>query len=180
MLKLMALATIAVSLPLQAEQCYTVESAQGSVTFEVKQAGSPFRGKFHRFGGEVCLSEDRPTSVEVWLDPASVDSGIPEIDTALKGREFLAVDRYPRVAYDSRSVVARGNAQLGHGTLQMKGKSHSLDVAFNLQRDGQGFIAIGTVRFNRLDYDVGTGEWSNTNWLGNEVKVDFRASLIRK
>jgi polyisoprenoid-binding protein YceI len=38
----------------------------------------------------------------------------------------------------------------------------------------------GSLTLNRLDYGIGTGEWSNTNWLGAEVKVDFREALGSK
>jgi len=180
MLRAAVLIAASVSLPLHAEECYTVDGSRGSVSYEVKQAGSPFRGNFRRFGGDVCLSAERATRVEVWLDPASVDSGLPEIDAALKDKDFFAVSQYPRVAYTSQTVEARGKTQLAHGMLQMKGKRRNLDVPFNLQRDGSSLAVSGTLTFNRLDYDIGTGEWSNTSWLSGEVKVDFRATLSGK
>jgi polyisoprenoid-binding protein YceI len=180
MLRTMVLIAASASLPVYAQECYTVDGSRGSVSYEVQQAGSPFRGQFRRFGGEVCLSAERTTRINVWLDPASVDSGLPEIDAALKDKDFFAVNRYPRVAYTSQSVEARGSVQLAHGMLQMKGKRRSLDVPFSLQREGGGFIVSGALTLNRLDYDIGIGEWSNTSWLGGEVKVDFRATLSGK
>ena len=81
-----------------AEECYRANDHNGGVSFEVKQAGAPFRGKFRRFGDEVCLLEGRATRIDVWLDPATVEAGLPEIDAALKDTtDFFAVDRYPRV-----------------------------------------------------------------------------------
>lgn len=180
MLRAIALIAAIASLPAVAEECHPVDASQGSVLYEVKQAGSPFRGKFRRFGGDVCLSGERVTRIDVWLDPASIDSGLPEIDAALKDKEFFSVEQHPRVTYSSRSVEARGNAQLAHGTLQMKGKRRNLDVRFTLQREGGRAVASGTLTLNRLDYDIGTGEWSNTDWLSREVKVEFRAALSGK
>lgn len=177
MLRAAVLIAATASLPVCAEECYPIDGSRGSVSYEVKQAGSPFRGKFRRFGGEVCLSAERATRMELWLDPASVDSGLPEIDAALKDKDFFAVAQYPRVVYASRSVEARGDAQLAHGMLQMKGKHRDLDVPFSLRREGGRFVASGTLTLNRLDYGIGTGEWSNTNWLSGEVKVEFRATL---
>ena len=115
--------------------------------------------------------------LDLWLDPASVDSGLPEIDAALKDKDFFAVAQYPRVLYTSQSVEARGNAQLAHGILQMKGNRRNFDVPFSLRREGGSVVASGTLTFNRLEYGIGTGEWSNTKWLSVEVKVDFRATL---
>jgi polyisoprenoid-binding protein YceI len=163
-----------------AEECYRADDHNGSVSFEVKQAGAPFRGKFRRFGGEVCLLEGRATRIDVWLDPATVEAGLAEIDAALKDRDFFAVDRYPRVIYTSHSVETRGRTQLAHGVLEIKGKRLDLDVPFSLQREGDNPIVSGTLTLNRLEYGIGIGEWSNTKWLSGEVNVQFRATLSAK
>jgi len=180
MSKALMLLAVMISLPAIAEDCYPVNASQGSVRYEVKQAGAPFRGAFRSFGGTVCLAGDRITRIDVWLDPASVDSGLPEIDAALKDKDFFTVAQYPRVSYASRSVEARGNGQLARGVLQIKGKQRDLDVPFSVQREGDRITASGSLTLQRLDYDVGTGEWSNTQWLSNEVKVEFRATLSAK
>jgi polyisoprenoid-binding protein YceI len=180
MLRILVFIVASASLPVCAAQCYTVDSARGSVSYEVKQAGSPFRGTFRRFGGEICLADGHATRIEVWLDPASVDSGLPEIDAALRDRDFFAVIQYPRVVYSSLSVQARGDAQLAQGMLQMKGKRRNLNVSFRLQDGAGGFRVSGSLMLDRLDYAIGTGEWSNTAWLGNEVRVEFQAALSAK
>ena len=167
-------------LPAAAEECYRADAQSGSVSFEVSQAGAPFHGKFGRFGGEVCLVDGRAMRLDVWLDPATVDAGLPEIDAALKDKDFFAVDRYPRIVYTSNSVEARGSTQVAHGTLEIKGKHHDLDVPFRLQGEGTNSIVSGTLTLNRLAYGIGSGEWSNTQWLGGEVKVAFRATLSAK
>ena len=168
------------ALPALADECYSVDSPRSEVSFEVKQAGAPFHGRFRRFGGDVCLAADHVTRIEVWLEPASVDAGLPEIDAALKEKDFFAVSQYPRAIYNSQSVEVRGNAQLARGTLQMKDKRRNLEVPFRLQREGERQVVSGTLVLNRLDYGIGTGEWSNTSWLGGEVTVGFKATLSRK
>jgi polyisoprenoid-binding protein YceI len=161
-----------------AESCYTVRPSDGQVTYEVSQAGSAFRGEFRRFGGEICLEGDRVNRVDVWLDPASVHSGLPEIDSALKGDEFFAVDRYPRAEFTSGSVDARGTSYLAHGMLEMKGTRKKLDVPFTLRQDAGNPVAAGVLEIQRLEYAIGTGEWADTRWLGSSVKVSFRARLV--
>ncbi|MCX7892824.1 MAG: YceI family protein [Burkholderiales bacterium] len=169
-----------VALPAAAEDCLPVDAARGSVAFEVKQAGAPFRGRFRAFGGTVCVAEGRATRVEVWLDPASVDSGLPEIDAALRDKDFFDTARHPRVTFASRSVETRGNGQVANGVLQVKATRRDLAVPFTLQREGAASVVAGTLALNRLDYGVGTGEWADTKWLAAEVKVDFRAALARR
>jgi polyisoprenoid-binding protein YceI len=180
MMRAVVLLAASAWLPASAEECYRANDHNGGVSFEVKQAGAPFRGKFRRFGGEVCLLQGRATRIDVWLDPATVEAGLPEIDAALKDRDFSAVDQYPRVIYTSHSVETRGSTQLAHGVLEIKGKRHDLDLSFSLQREGDNPIVSGTLTLNRLEYDIGTGEWSNTKWLGGEVNVQFRATLSAK
>jgi cytochrome b561 len=180
MIRAVVLLATSAWLPASAEECYRADDHNGSVSFEVKQAGAPFRGKFRRFGGEVCLLEGRATRIDVSLDPATVEAGLPEIDAALKGTDFFGVDRYPRVTYTSQSVEARGSTQLAHGVLEIKGKRHNLDVPFSMQREGDNPIVSGTLTLNRLEYGIGIGEWSNAKWLSGEVNVEFRAMLSAK
>ena len=177
MWRITALIAACIALPAHADECHAVDGAHGVVSFEVKQAGSPFRGRFKQFGGEVCLLANRVTRIEVWLEPASVDAGLPEIDAALRDKDFFAVGQYPRAVYSSQSAEVRGGEQLARGTLQMKGKRRNLDVPFSLRREGDQQVVSGTLTLNRLDFGIGTGEWSNTNWLGAEVRVDFKATL---
>jgi polyisoprenoid-binding protein YceI len=174
---LLLLAFAIVSSSAAAEDCYTVGAAGGSVTFEVRQAGAPFRGAFRRFGGEICLAQDRVARIDVWLEPASVDAGLPEIDAALKEKEFFETARFPRVAFTGNSAEARGEQQTARGVLEIKGRRRDTQVTFSLRRNGGGPVVSGTLTLNRLDYGIGTGEWSDTKWLGAEVKVDFRAML---
>ncbi|HEX9672365.1 MAG TPA: YceI family protein [Burkholderiales bacterium] len=163
--------------PAPADDCYAVRPSGGSVSFEVRQAGAPFRGAFRRFGGEICLAQGQVERIDVWLEPASVDAGLPEIDAALKEKEFFETARYPRIAFTGRSVEARGERQTARGMLEIKGRRRDVQVAFRLRRDSGEPVVSGSLTLNRLDYGIGTGEWSDTKWLGTEVKVDFNVKL---
>lgn len=176
-LRAFLLAFAIVSSPAAAEECYLVRAAGGSVSFEVRQAGAPFRGAFRRFGGEICLARDRVARIDVWLEPASVDTGLPELDAALKEKEFFETGRYPRIAFTGKSAEARGERQIARGTLEINGRRRDMEVAFSLRRNGGGLVVSGSLTLNRLDYGIGTGEWSDTRWLAAEVKVDFSAKL---
>ena len=163
--------------PAAADPCYAVNAASGSVSFRVDQAGAPFQGAFRSFGGTVCLDGNAVTRIDVWLDPGSVDSGLPELDAALKGADFFATDKYPRVTFTSASILTRGSEQVAHGTLEIKGTRREVAIPFRLAGAAAERTVSGAFTLNRLDYAIGTGEWSNTKWLGAEVKVEFKAAL---
>ena len=158
-----------------AAECYTVDAAASRVSFEVAQAGAPFRGSFWRFGGELCIEGSTVSRIDVWLDPASVDTGLPEIDAALRDKDFFAVAQYPRIAF-----TGQGDAARAHGTLDIKSKRGQADVPFRLVTNGGKSTVSGTFMLDRLQYGIGTGEWSDTRWVGKDVKVDFSATLSPK
>lgn len=175
----LCVALAAGAIPALGQECYSVDPG-GRVAFELKQAGSPFRGVFRRYGGELCIAQRKVTRVDVWLEPASVDTGLPEIDAALREKEFFDVARHPRIAFASESVEPRGDRQVAHGALAIKGTRRDADVPFRLGESSGRPTVSGSFILDRLAYGIGAGEWSDTRWLGAEVKVDFSASLSRK
>ena len=170
-----ALLCVAIAPLSAAAECYTVDPAAGRVSFEVAQAGAPFRGSFRRFGGELCIEGSAVPRIDVWLDPASVDTGLPEIDTALKDKDFFAVAQYPRIAF-----AGQGDAARARGTFDIKGKRGQAEVPLRLVTNGGKPTVSGTFMLDRLQYGIGTGEWSDTRWVGKDVKVDFSAPLLPK
>jgi polyisoprenoid-binding protein YceI len=161
-----------------AEDCYSVGS--GGVSFEVKQAGAPFRGTFRRFGGTLCLAQERVVRIDVWLEPTSVTTELPEIDAALKDKEFFDVAAFPRITFASQAVDVRDDRQLARGTLAIKGKRRQVEVPFRVRAGGELPSVAGAIMLNRLDYDIGTGEWADTRWLAADVKIEFTAVLSRR
>jgi polyisoprenoid-binding protein YceI len=160
-----------------AEDCYTADASNGEVKFRVSQSGAPFTGTFRKFGGELCFDKGRLLRISAMLDPASIDSGLPELDAILKDKEFFAVRDFPGVRFSSSKVQSHGDTHTVHGTLEIKGVKRETDVSLRtLQANGKLTIS-GSLTLDRLQYGVGTGEWSNTQWLGAEVQLNLKATL---
>jgi polyisoprenoid-binding protein YceI len=168
------------SAALAAEECYTADAANGKVTFRVMQRGAPYTGNFLRFAGEACFAKDRLTRIDATLDPASVDTGLPELDAGLKGVDFFDVHDFPSVTFASTSVQPQGNAQLSRGMLEIKGNRREVKVLLRTRRQGDKMSLSGSFTLDRLQYGIGMGEWTNTKWLGAEVRLDINATLSRK
>ena len=165
---------------LAAEDCYTADAAGSEVRFRVMQSGAPFGGSFRRFSGEVCFNQGRITRINATLNPASVDSGLPELDTVLKDMDFFAVREYPRISFVSTAVQSKGDAHTARGVLEIKGRRREVEVALRSQAAGDKTSVSGSLTVDRLQYDIGGGEWANTQWLGAEVRLDIKAVLTRK
>lgn len=162
------------------EECYTADAAGSEVTFRVMQAGAPYTGSFRRFAGEACFAQGRLIRINASLDPASVDTGLPELDAGLKGKDFFAVSEFPLVTFASESVEARGEAQLTRGTLEIKGNRREVEVLLHSLQAGDRMSISGSFTLDRLQYGIGSGEWTNTKWLGAEVRLDIKATLTRR
>jgi polyisoprenoid-binding protein YceI len=163
-----------------ADECYAVNSTGSTVSFEVKQAGAPFRGTFRRFGGELCLAQERVVRIDVWLEPDSVSTDLPEIDAALKDKDFFDTRAHSRISFASSGIEMQADRQLVSGTLEVKGKRRQVNAPFRLLKGDGRLDVSGSFTLNRLDYSIGTGEWSDTRWLAAEVKVDFKVALSRR
>src|ERR1700760_505282 len=91
----------------QTETCRHADEKSGVVEFSVLQSDAPFKGRFQRFKGSLCMTESHVTRLDVTLDAASATMGLPEIDAALVGADFLAAAQYPQIIFASRAIDAR-------------------------------------------------------------------------
>ncbi|MEZ5500891.1 MAG: YceI family protein [Steroidobacteraceae bacterium] len=146
--------------------------------FIFDQAGAQNTGRLPDF--RLTLSAYRPNSdaadLNVTIYMAEVETGEADRDGILKGPDFLAVKEYPQAKFEANAVVARGRDQyVASGRLTLRGvpHSHSLPLEMVFAADGQSLRLRGESTIHRLDYGIGQGEWSSTEWIGNEVKVRF-------
>jgi polyisoprenoid-binding protein YceI len=173
----LALSLFLASSPVAAA-CLALDGAGSEVEFELIQDGAPFTGRFHRFGGEVCFEGTRVTSVDVWLEPASVDTGWTELDEILQSPVLFDTAAYPRASFRCEQTRMDGAGQIAIGPLTLKGISHPRTLSFTVQAEGATRIVQGELSFPRLDYAIGTGDWADTSLLGDEVTIRFRGRLI--
>ena len=171
MKKWVAILFLAASTNVFANTCESVVS--GKVTFSIVQLGAPFEGTFSKIGGSVCRDKDTVTEIDVWLDPSSVDTGLPELDEMLQGPILFHTREHPRATYLSKTIEGGPSDYRAKGKFSLKGIERDMQVQFKL--DGQSLS--GEVQMMRLAHDVGTGEWAQTDLLSDEVRVRFKAVL---
>jgi polyisoprenoid-binding protein YceI len=153
---------------------------QSELGFTAEQAGAKFKGRFEKYSADVRLDpKDLASSrIEVTVEVASVDTKDADRDSTLRAAEFFWVDRYPRAVY-----VAEKITQVSPGVFQATGKltlrsvTREVPITFRFKEDGKGASLIGTADLKRLDFGVGKGEWQSTEWLANEVQVQFSLRL---
>jgi len=122
--------------PALAADTYKIDSSHVYVGFEVSHLGfSTTYGRFNDVSGTIEFDEANPekSSVEVKIDPASVDTGHKERDEHLRGEDLLNVAEYPEMSFKSTSIERTGEKTgkiTGDLTLHGVTKPVTLDTSF--------------------------------------------------
>lgn len=153
----------------------------GSLEFGFVQAGAPTQGDFRQFATELQYDEKQLSAshLKVTVQIGSLDTQDKDRDDTLKSAELLDAGRFPTAQYVATSFARRGAGLEAVGKLTLHGVTRELRVPITLRASGDGLEISGETTIRRLDYDVGQGDWKSTEWVGDEVKLQYRVPLTR-
>ena len=178
-----ARATAASTTPTPAT-AWTTVAASSSIEFTGTLAGGEFTGKFQRFVAAIAFDPANlaGSRFRVEIETGSADTADADRDVALAGDEFFAVSRWPKATYEASQFAAAGPGQYqARGKLTIRGIARDVPVTFTFKSnaDGRSAALSGRASVHRLDFGVGQGEWQDTKWLGDEVRIRFELALRR-
>ena len=173
---------LALAPPARAAGAWATDPARSRLAFVATQAGGEFGGQFRRFSADIAFDPgDLPGSrFQVTIDTASVDTQEETRDQALVGDDFFASGRWPTATFDATRFTALPDGRYNaRGRLTIRGIGRDVNVRFTFkpEADGRGAILEGGTTIRRLDFDVGQGEWRDTKWVGNDVRIEFELVL---
>lgn len=119
-----ALTAAAVALPGYAADSYTVDPAHTFPSFEVTHFGySTQRGRFNKTSGKITLDRTAKTgTVDIAIDVASVNTGMPQLETHLRGESFFDAAKNPVIAFRSKDLKFNGDTLVAvNGDLMIRG-----------------------------------------------------------
>lgn len=158
------------------ENCHDGGGDTGKLEFSAVQDGSRFTGRFENFSVEYCWPGDAAPAdgaIRVSVRPASAVTNNRDRDQTLESDEFFAVDAYPESTWVSREISRDGDGYRATGELTIRDITRQQPVTFSLERVEEGWRMRGEAEVRRLDYDVGTGEFADTDFIGNRVGIAF-------
>ena len=163
---------------------WTTVAASSSIEFTATLAGGEFTGKFQRFVAAIAFDPANlaGSRFRVEIETGSADTADADRDVALAGDEFFAVSRWPKATYEASQFAAAGPGQYqARGKLTIRGIAREVPVTFTFKptADGSGAILSGRASVRRLDFGIGQGEWQDTKWLGDGVRIRFELTLRR-
>lgn len=173
---LLGLGPIALEAP--AEQVLAPE--QSGITFVGKQMGVPAEGKFQKFTADAALD---PTAIEksrvkVVIDMNSVALPASDFTAEVKRKRWFDTATFPEATFESRQFrKLEGGGYQVEGVLTLKGVSRDISAPLALKTEGADLAAEGQFAIKRLDFNVGDGQWADTDTVANEVQIKYKLRL---
>lgn len=171
---------------------WKIDSAHSHIQFSVRHMMiSKVRGEFAEFGGTINFDENDPeaSTVHVEIDAASIDTGAEDRDDHLRSEDFLYVEEYPTMTFESKRVEVTGERRarlVGDLTIRGKAREVVLDVALQgIAKSpwgdySAGFSASGS--FSRKQWGLEWNQALETGGflVGDKVNVDIEVELVKE
>jgi len=172
---------------------YQIDTQHAGAHFKVRHMMiSNVKGEFSHITGSVEFDPANLAAAQVQasMDAATVSTREPERDSHLKSRDFLDVNRYPTIAFQSAKVVPAG--EHGYdvtGDLTIRGVTRPVIMHVESLtpeiKDPDGFLRRGasaSMRIERKDFGL---TWnavleSGGFLVGDEVDITIDVELVRK
>lgn len=163
------------------QACWVASDESGVLQFSGVTEGRGFEGVFESFDVRLCLAgEDLATAtIEVTVETASANTKSRDRDQTLKGEEFFWVSQFPEASWVSQSIKPTEGefTHTAEGELALRDVRLNQPVEMSLIVSGDGPKLVGQASILRLDYNVGIGEFEDTDFIKNEVKLAFDLTL---
>jgi polyisoprenoid-binding protein YceI len=110
---------------------WEIDSGRSNLSFNLRHiVVQRIRGRFERWGGTLFIDRQQPwlSSVQVWVDLASITTEEPERDAHVRSSEFLDVARFPRAEFKSTNVDIPDGRVVVEGILNLRGVVHDVEI----------------------------------------------------
>jgi polyisoprenoid-binding protein YceI len=169
-----------------AADTYSIDPAHTYPSFEADHMGglSVWRGKFTKTNGTVVLDRAAKTgSVDIAIDPASIDFGFAKMNDHAKSADMFDVAKFPTVTYKGPMVFKGDVPTEVNGELTLHGVTRPVKLTINsfkcimhpmLKREVCGADAVAN--FKRSDFGITFG----TPTFSPETKLAIQVEAIKQ
>lgn len=160
---------------------WNIVSEKSHIKFTGSVYGSAFTGQFHVFSGDIAFDPERLSDSHVYIKVGMSDfeSGSAERDSSMKNDIWFSSESFTESHFKADEFeYIDENQYVARGFLTIKGIEKPQNFIFTLDMiTGEGgesvAIAKGNFVINRLDFDIGTGEWANPDNVATDVTLDI-------
>ncbi len=174
---------------------WQLDPTHSSVEFSVKHMMmTTVRGRFKGVQATLTGDRDHPdkAGVQATIDVASIDTGVADRDTHLRGADFFDAERFPKITFRSTRVekppTKEGDRFQVVGELMIR--DSSMDVTFDCEYEGRGTDPWGKTRAGfAFHTEIDRREWG-LKWnqaletggvlVGNKVRIEGEVQFVRQ
>ena len=171
---------------------WEIDSSRSRIHFAVRHlVFSKARGHLSRWSGSVMVpnGDFSRATVDVVIDPSSIDTGVARRDEHLRSADYLDVKRYPHIAFTARRVVAEpdGRLRVG-GALTIRSVTRDVTLAVEpggSTRDSWGlerarFSAVTAIDRRDFGFTGNLALDSGGVVIGARIDVEIEVEAVRQ
>lgn len=168
-----------------AKEKWIIDKNISKITFEVPVLfASNVVGEFKKFDGyvEIDLKNKKDNKAILSVNIDSMTINYEKYRDLILGPVFFDISNYPLGVLDTKKFSYSDENELTLDVeLTIKGKSKIINTELKVERLTTDIVQIlGRLEFNRNDYSIGTGNWSNTSILKNKITIETNIFLMRE
>lgn len=155
-----------------------IDSGKSSVTVTFKQEGVAVPANFKNVSGTIDFDPANPASgkAKIAVALASFDLGEPEYNKEVQKKEWFNSAQFPQAIFVSSEIKSTAAGKLSvQGKLTIKGRALDVSMPVAFKQDGKIQVFEGQLPIKRLYFNIGEGEWKDTDTLADEVIIKFKA-----
>jgi polyisoprenoid-binding protein YceI len=171
---------------------WNIDPSHSAIAFSVRHmVVSKTRGRFTKFSGEIRFDPANPaaSSVQVTIDPASIDTADAQRDAHLRSADFFEVEKHRTASYRSTKIEDLGGERYKiTGDLTLHGVTKPVVLQVTFEGSGKdpwggeraGFV--GSTSFDRKEFGL---EWNTTLetgglLVGEKVELSLEIEAVKQ
>ena len=167
-----------------AKEKWVIDKDISKITFEVPVLfASDVKGEFKNIDGfvEIDLENKKNNKALVSADIQSIEINYSKYRDLLLSPIFFDLSNFPLALLDTKKFSYENQDELTLDIeLTIKGISKMTETKITIKKLTNDIVQIlGSLKFSRNDFNIGTGNWKNTTILKDNVKIDANIFLIK-
>ena len=167
---------------------WAIDPAHSQIEFVVRHLTvSNIRGRFGNIQGNITMNDTDITksSVQETIDVTSLDTGVAQRDSDVKGANFFDTANFPSATFASTSVAKKGMGLTVTGNLTLHGVTRPVELDVEGpsgpvpgmdKKPHSGYEATTTI--NRKDFGVGPN--APSAMVGDEIKLTIDLDVAKQ
>jgi polyisoprenoid-binding protein YceI len=161
-------------------RAWQVDSAHSTLTFTNTYQAVAYTGQFRTFTASIDYdpADLAKAKFDVSVDITSLDTQNSERDSTALGADFFDAAKFPKARFVTTAFRQAANGDVtAAGVLTLRGVSKPVVLTVEFVPHGDAATLDVTAHVKRLDFGIGSGQWSDPAMIGADVAVHGHLTL---